>query len=94
MKRTVFTALLIVASMGGQSASADEGNCRTYAAAAIRQYEIARHIPGCFRGELTRRWYPDYDAHLGWCRRVGFDAAHGEYVVREQAIEGCRRRAF
>jgi len=75
-----------------QPAYAD-GNCHTYAMAAIHQYVEASHIPGCFKAALNRRWAPDYNAHRSWCDSVGPAVAHGEYLARRDAIARCRQEA-
>ena len=91
MRGIVGIAALVVALTS--SAAFAEGNCHTYAMAAIRQYQEAASIPGCFRGPLNRRWAPDYDAHRSWCESVGMGVAHGEFLARRHAIETCRYHA-
>jgi len=71
--------------------AAGPGFCADYSRAAVRQFELARSIPGCLGGG-SARWNPDYQVHYGWCLNVPPGAAVSERAIRSREIAVCRRR--
>lgn len=65
--------------------------CRDYAAAAVRQVELARAIPACNRG-AGPRWTTDYRVHFDWCLGVGPGVVAAERAARTNWLRACRGR--
>jgi hypothetical protein len=71
--------------------AAPEPFCRDYAAAAIRQVELARSTPACNRG-IGERWTVEYRIHFDWCLGAPIPAVEAERRARTNWIRSCRGR--
>ena len=65
--------------------------CRDYAAAAVRQVELARAIPACNRG-AGPRWTTDYRVHFQWCLGAAPGVVESERAARTNWLRACRGR--
>ena len=65
--------------------------CRDYAAAAVRQVQLARTSPACDRG-TGARWTSDYRIHFDWCLGAAPGVVEAERVARTNWIRTCRGR--
>jgi len=65
--------------------------CRDYAAAAVRQVELARAIPACNRG-AGPRWTTDYRVHFDWCLGAAPGVVAAERETRTNWLRRCRGR--
>lgn len=88
-KRAILLMLTLpfLAPLGAQAA--DPGFCREYAAAAVRQVELARSVPACNRG-TGARWTTDYKVHFDWCLTAPPLAVEAERNARTNWIRSCR----
>jgi hypothetical protein len=71
--------------------AANPGFCRDYAAAAVRQVELARAIPACNRG-AGPRWTTDYRVHFQWCLGAAPGVVVAERAARTNWLRTCRGR--
>jgi len=69
--------------------AAPRGFCRDYAAAAVRQVEVARSTPACNRG-VGARWTTNYRVHFDWCLGAPPGAVETERAARTNWIRSCR----
>jgi hypothetical protein len=84
----IFTpALAVVLPLAAQAAP--PGFCRDYAAAAVRQVELARAIPACNRG-AGPRWTTDFKVHFDWCLGAPPGAVEAERAARTNWLRHCR----
>jgi hypothetical protein len=88
-KRTIplTAALAVLLPLAAQAAP--PGFCRDYAAAAVRQVELARAIPACNRG-AGPRWTTDFRVHFQWCLGAGPDVVEAERAARTNWLRHCR----
>jgi hypothetical protein len=82
-------ALALLVPLTAQAAN--PGFCRDYAAAAVRQVELARAIPACNRG-AGPRWTTDYKVHFDWCLGAGPNVVADERMARTNWLRRCRGR--
>ena len=69
--------------------AANPGFCRDYAAAAVRQVQLARSIPPCNRG-AGPRWTTDYRVHFDWCLGAVPGVVVAERAARTNWLRACR----
>ena len=93
LKRASLLSCLVLAGAMTPALAMDPGYCDRYARSAIVQFRRAADIPGCFRGPLTIRWAPNYQAHYGWCLGASRYATQSEVRTRVLALQNCRHRA-
>lgn len=93
--KSLLTSGIVAAAIGAIASSAaqaaDAGFCRDYAAAAVRQVEVARSNPICDRGRGPR-WTSDYRVHFDWCLGAPYAAVQAERAARTNWIRSCRGR--
>ena len=90
---TLALALIAGAALTTPAVAADEGYCRDYARAALRQVHEARELHHCRRElRMATRWSEDYRVHYDWCRSVSRDQAEHKRDIRTRHIEECRGR--
>ena len=82
-------ALAVLLPLAAQAAN--PGFCRDYAAAAVRQVELARAIPACNRG-AGPRWTTDYRVHFDWCLGAAPGVVVAEREARTNWLRRCRGR--
>jgi hypothetical protein len=80
-------ALAVLLPLAAQAAP--PGFCRDYAAAAVRQVELARAIPACNRG-AGPRWTTDYRVHFQWCLGAAPGIVEAERAARTNWLRHCR----
>jgi hypothetical protein len=80
-------ALAVLLPLAAQAAP--PGFCRDYAAAAVRQVELARAIPACNRG-AGPRWTTDYKVHFDWCLGAAPGVVEAERAARTNWLRSCR----
>ena len=85
-------SLMCLTALPTGARAAGPGFCADYSRAAVRQFELARSLPGCLGGG-SARWNPDSQIHYGWCLNVPPGAAVSEREIRTRTIANCRRRA-
>jgi hypothetical protein len=85
-------SLACLTTLATSASAAPPGFCADYSRGAVRQFELARAIPGCLGGG-SARWNPDFQVHYGWCLNVAPGAAFSERAIRSRGIADCRRRA-
>jgi len=68
----------------------DEGFCRDYATAAVRQAHEAHERFACERGiDNPARWSEDFRVHYNWCRGVAPQLAQSERDIRTHYLNEC-----
>ena len=75
----------------GAAQAAPPDFCRDYAAAAVRQVQLARSNPACDRG-TGARWTSDYRVHFDWCLGAAPGVVEAERAARTNWIRACRGR--
>jgi hypothetical protein len=80
-----------VAIILGVTQAAPPDFCRDYAAAAVRQVQLARSNPACDRG-TGARWTSDYRVHFDWCLGAAPGVVEAERAARTNWIRACRGR--
>ena len=80
-------ALAVLLPLAAQAAA--PGFCRDYAAAAVRQVELARAIPACNRG-AGPRWTTDFKVHFDWCMGAAPGVVEAERTARANWLRHCR----
>lgn len=76
---------LVLTATGSSLAHA--GGCFEYANQAVISAAQNRAW-GC--GYYGLRWTENFNAHLAYCRRVGYPAAYPERIERQRALHACR----
>jgi hypothetical protein len=80
-------ALAVLLPLAAQAAP--PGFRRDYAAAAVRQVELARAIPACNRG-AGPRWTTDFRVHFQWCLGAAPGIVEAERAARTNWLRHCR----
>ncbi len=89
MLKPVIAAGLLAAATNVACAAPPEF-CASYAAAAVRQAEVAHRVPPCAPGAIGTRWSVQYGVHYGWCITAPFAAADRERAIRTRYLRSCR----
>lgn len=82
-------AVMVSAFAACPAQAAPRDFCRDYAAAAVRQVQIARSVPACDRG-TGPRWTNDYRVHFDWCIGAPAGAVEAERAARTNWLRTCR----
>ncbi len=84
-------AAAVAAAIPLSAQAAPPDFCRDYAAAAVRQVQLARSNPACDRG-TGARWTSDYRVHFDWCLGAAPGVVAAERAARTNWIRACRGR--
>ena len=76
-------------ALGSVANAADDGFCRAYAQAAVREVNHALEHGRCRDQMQGPRWSTDWRSHFAWCRHVSRDTAAGENEARRETLEAC-----